>query len=110
MEHVGGPVCFLLTNPKALVNPIRCGHKPNIWSKEIDPNLLKFGQPEITKPEKPASQKQPTTIGVGSRVKYKRANFYVVEFNKEWIGLAKTRNGSVVEWVEELELELVWFA
>jgi activating signal cointegrator 1 len=111
MEHVCGPVCFLLTSPKALVNPIPCGDKPNIWSKEVEANLLKFGQPEITKSAKPASQEeQPTTIGVGTRVNYKRANFYVVEINKDWIGVAKTRNGSVVKWLDEAELELGWFA
>ena len=30
MEHVCGPVCFLLTNSKALVEPIPCGGKLNI--------------------------------------------------------------------------------
>jgi activating signal cointegrator 1 len=36
MEHVCGPVCFLLTSPKALVHPIPCGAKLNIWSKEVE--------------------------------------------------------------------------
>jgi hypothetical protein len=109
MEHVCGPVCFLLTNPKPLVRPIPCGGKLNIWKKEFDPALLRFGQPEINSRPKPTRQKQPTKIGVGSRVNYKRANFYVVEIDEEQIGVAKRRNGPVEDWFEESELELGWF-
>jgi hypothetical protein len=108
MEHVCGPICFLLTDPKALINPIPCGGKLNIWKNEVDPALLTFGQPKIAKHHDPASKakKEPTTIGVGSRVNYKRANFYVVEMNEELIGVAKSRNGRVVDWIDESEVEL----
>jgi hypothetical protein len=110
MEHVCGPVCFLLTNPKALLKPILCGGKLNIWKKEVDPALLNFGQPQIAKPRAASKTKtEPTTIGVGSRVNYKRANFYVVEMDEELIGVAKTRNGPVVDWLDESDVELGWF-
>jgi activating signal cointegrator 1 len=109
MEHVCGPVCFLLTNPMALVQPIPCGGKLNIWKKEVDPALLQFGQPEIKSPQKPTRQKQPTKIGVGSRVNYERANFYVVEIDEEQIGVGKRRNGPVEDWFDESDLELGWF-
>ncbi len=111
MEHVCGPICFLLTNPKALVRPIPCGGKLNIWKKEVDLALLTFGQPQIAKPQNAATKtkKEPTTIGVGSRVNYKRANFYVVGLDDELIGVAKTRNGSVVDWLDQSDVELGWF-
>jgi activating signal cointegrator 1 len=110
MDHVCGPVCFLLTNPKPLVRPISCGGKLNIWKKEADPALLRYGQPEIKSRPKTASQKRPTKIGVGSRVNYKRANFYVVEIDEEQIGVAKRRNGPVEDWLDQSELELGWFS
>ena len=110
MEHVCGPICFLLTNPKALVQPIPCGGKLNIWKKEVDPALLRYGQPKIKSRQKPASQKRSTKIGVGSRVNYKRANFYVVEIDEEQFGVAKRRNGPVEDWFEKSELELGWFS
>jgi activating signal cointegrator 1 len=110
MEHVCGPVCFLLTNPKALVCPIPCGGKLNIWKTEVDPALLTFGQPQITTPHAASkTKKEPTTIGVGSRVNYKRANFYVIEMDEEQIGVAKRRNGPVEDWFDESDLELGWF-
>jgi hypothetical protein len=42
-------------------------------------------------------------------VNYKRANFYVVDMDEEWIGVAKTRNGPVVDWLDESDVELGWF-
>jgi len=108
MKHVCGPVCFLLTNPKALIEPIPCSGKLNIWKKEVDTDRLTFGQPQIAKPLLAASKatREPKTIGVGTRVNYKRANFYVVEVNDELVGVAKTRNGPIVDWLDESDVEL----
>ena len=58
--HGGGWFCWLLQNPRALVDPIPTGGKLNLWRFNVEPKRLVFREPEPPKPpEPPTEQKQP---------------------------------------------------
>ena len=106
MAHVSGPVCFILTKPASLKKPIPCKGKLNVWETMLDSSLLKFGKPE-KKAVPPVSKK---SISVGSRVNYKRRNYFVVEIDDNLVAVAQRRGGSPEQWFDESDLDPGWFA
>ena len=55
MAHVGGPVCFILTKPASLEEPITCKGKLNVWETTLDSSLFKFGKPKKKEARKASS-------------------------------------------------------
>jgi hypothetical protein len=104
MEHVSGPVCFILTKPASLKKPIPCKGKLNVWETMLDSSLFKFGKPKKKKVKPPRKK----SISVGSRVSHRRRNYYVVEIDDNLIFVAKTRHGAIVDSFEKTELSLGW--
>jgi hypothetical protein len=107
MEHVSGPVCWILTEAKPLKESVPCKGQLGVFTRAVPSNLLNFGRPG-KKVWTRRRQRREQRIRVGSRVNERRRNYYVVEIDDNLVAIARRRNGSAEEWLDVCELELGW--
>jgi hypothetical protein len=91
---------------KALGELAAYGHLVSYDGKIANGPRKKKKKKKKKKQKQLATSRQPTEIGIGSRVNWRRANFYVIAMNDELIGLAKDEEGSVERWVDKSECQL----
>ena len=108
MQHVQGPLCWIVSQPSLLKEPIPARGKLNVWNTTVDLSRLTFGQPTKKDARNTLRRTRKRTISVGSCVNYKRRNFVVVAVDENLVGVAQTRGGSPVDWFDVSELELGW--
>jgi hypothetical protein len=107
MAHVSGPVCWILTEAKPLKDPVPCKGQLGVFTRAVPSNLLKFGRTS-KKVWTGRRQRQEQGIRVGSRVNYKRRNYYARLVDENIVGVAETKQGSPSKWFDISELELGW--
>jgi len=109
LEHVQGPVCWIMTEARPLKEPISCKGQLGVFTRTVVADVLRFGRPR-KKSWTRGRRRREEGIRVGSRVNHRRRNYFAVEIDDNLVAVARRRNGSPEQWFDESDLDQGWFA